>query len=313
MQQNSESTFLKNIQPLLILGRCFGTIFFVTSKSKFLPYTTYLFQLPMIICLLYWWFLSSKSILAISFVNSDNVIITSYTVFHICATYEVFSRYLIYFTQRHQFRRFLLEINTLHKALNIDQSKKIFARYKQILILVINLICVGGMNNFLLYKSSFQVAAERYWYYTIYLLYSVNETFLIKTVINELMGLFSKINANLHNTSNNNLSESIISLHHKLSRLVLDNNDILNTSFPGILLTMFIALTVGVVILASNAMICIHNGEVDSTFMVWNFWMVITMLTTIWFFIKMRVDLVKEVGALKYMYFIIYFITIMYL
>lgn len=294
MEKIPKISFLTYIKPLLILGRCFGTIFYPISNSN----TTslmYLSQLPIIICFLRWCFMASKEILIKKFMNTTDVMITSFVVFHICVCWDTFSRYLIYFLYRKRIKEFLIGINTLDKSLNIDRSKSPHL-YKQVTVFLTFMLSGTAVSLVVLVVSSLKMPSiERHLFYCLYFFCLSSDTFLVKILSNQLCNLFSNINKNIRIKDVN----SVINLsndHLKLSELILENNDLFNTSILGTLLTIFISITNTIAVIVSNAKIFIRKDEVNPIFVTWKIAVCVLLLRYTWYLIKLRMDLAEAVS-----------------
>lgn len=134
MYQNSQTSFLQDIQLPLYLSKCFALVYSTESpktiKKKILSYISQACNLFSISLSLYWCFKSSKVILVLNYKNHTNINTVSDLIHHVSVSCDTFFRYFIYFWNRKRFNNLLEEINELGEALEMDRSESPTLRKK---------------------------------------------------------------------------------------------------------------------------------------------------------------------------------------
>lgn len=305
MFQNTKTSFLKYLQPLLHFSRCIGVVYFddANTKNNFLANICRLCNIILILLLLRLCFTTSKSILFVTYTNHSKVNTVSDLILHICVSSNIFFRQLNYFWNRKRFQTFLRKIDTLDESLRIDRSDSSNLR-KQILVSLGYNLVLSVMSITLITLSSLQTAStEVSSFFGLQYQIMFCEMCIWKIILNEFSILFSNINENFKIAEDTpEVVNSLVfmsKVHLKLSRIILKNEDVINASLLGTLLTFFIQIVTSLTGVLKNAKACMELVRVDPIFMLWCSLNCIQFLAFIWFLIRMRMGVVNEVSATK--------------
>lgn len=304
MIQSQRESFLEHILPLLYFNKCFGMIYLPILKThnKLLTYICNLCYILLIFLLIRWCILASQNILHIRFLNHNNVNTVSGLVHHACVCWESIFRYLVYFWNRKRFKTILTTINDIGTSLNIDRSKLPTLRYQfQIFIVyVLSTIAV----NIILVKSSTIItfSIETILFYCLQFQFVHCETFLVKIYLDEIKALFRDINVKLTFYRDVDSLVHLSNMRLNLSRILLENDDVINASLMGTLLSFFVLTTNSIAAVLSNIKAHMENNKVDPILILWNTSSSIHVLIYIWFLLKIRIHVLNEVSGLNFIF-----------
>lgn len=303
MYQNSQTSFLQDIQLLLYLSKCFALVYSTESpktiKKKILSYISQACNLFSISLSLYWCFKSSKVILVLNYKNHTNVNTVSDLIHHVSVSCDTFFRYFIYFWNRKRFNNLLEEINELGEALEMDRSESPTLR-KKITIFLIYVNTIIGLNLILIGLSSMQTSMELYSFYGLEFGILNVEVFLVKIILDEMRLLFSDINHKLKNLKDVDSFIFLPAIHQDLSRNILRNDDVINAGLLGTLLAFFTQMVNTMSVVVSNAKAGMEGRPIDPVLVGWNASVCLELFVFIWCLLKIRIDVVNEVSVLDF-------------
>ncbi|KAK9687702.1 hypothetical protein QE152_g36061 [Popillia japonica] len=295
------TTFLEYIQPLLFLSKIFGMVFFTITKTGNL-FLTILDRLPYvttILAYLRWTYLTYANLPHITYLNQLQANTVLNLLYMFCGSYEIILRYIIYLVYRKRHIIFLLEVDKLDRILQIIRSSP-YNLLKQILLFTTYASVRVIIMMLLFLNSTLQIPSlEPILFYNFLGISQNAEMFMVRIYFNELRALYSNINNKLiefDGVENWNSLTRVCYSHFRLSQLILDCNELFNTSILGSVLTAVVNLANAYALVMLGVWSILDNQPIDSVFFGLATFSCFERLLVIWFLLKIRLDVVKEVS-----------------
>ncbi|KAK9687704.1 hypothetical protein QE152_g36063 [Popillia japonica] len=297
-----EVTFLTRIKPVLYLAKFFGVIHFklITTQRNILEnLIEFIYPLPILFGLLELGYTTWITSFSIRFLNINNVTIKTIFIYYLGTVCDLMLRYTTYFTYRMDLKAFLIEVDNLGKSLGSYNLKPDLR--KELIIFAIISITTLTSDMLAILNSSMLAVIEVQFYYNLHVLSVLMEIFITRTIFAEIHKMFLHINEGFKNVIDCG-SNDLMALrqncfvHNVLARMLLDGNNLFNTTVIGVLLALFILLTNSLHAWVSAIQILFGGGRIDPILTSWYCSCNFCAILLIWYVIKMRMNLQNEVS-----------------
>lgn len=297
------TTYIQYLQPAFILGRCLGIIYFTipTPKNNFQTILNWLSCMPVIICYLRWSFVATSNIWCVDYINRNRTSVASEIVHFTYILLLMPLRFLIYFICRRRIKTVLIEVDEIDELLKINRLDSPRMKTELTSFLIFSTIRFI-INKLLVILSSYDPhSIETELYYCLYIQLIYTEIFFHKLIFNEFSLLFSKLNHDLE-INGNLILVTVWDQHRRLSRIILENQPLFNTSILTMLTPLFIIITDAVAAVISTAKAVVANRQIDFVLVGWDIAVCLEFWAIIWFLLRIRTDLLVEVSAYSFLY-----------
>lgn len=300
-KQNLERTFLKNIQPALVIGRLFGIVFFTIKTEDDKNWRNYFdlaSSVPILLCCIRLGYTAGKYANVAIYKNYNHITNITHLALYISSILGIIFRYSIYFGCRNKIRDLLVKFDVIDKSVGHCESKGDNMK-KEISIFAIYSMTGLVINLALLIASSLKISSlEISFYYMLHVQIMTTDIFLVSTYLDQIRKLFLHVNRGLENLDDVNiklLSEYCLA-HENLSRMILENEDLFNVSLLSSLLPIFLMLTAFTYASTSAIMTLIRHFEVDWILYAWHWMVSVISVAKVWYVLKIRIGVKNEVS-----------------
>lgn len=300
-----------HFKPMLYLGKFFGIVFFrIRTRGNLiqnlLEFTS---PLPLFFCLLHVGYKSCINYASMTYMHSTSVSRTSHFIYYLSTILDSVARYITYYTYKTKLKHFLVQMDNLAEYLENYNPNFNRLRKKLIIFAIISFTMI--VSNFVIILSSSMLAAiEILLYHSLQTEFVFVELLITQTIFMEIQKMYSVINKNCQLYYHEEILKSNCLAHHVLSRILLDNNNLFNTSIITTLLTIFILSFNSVHGWVEAIAILFADGPIDtlltSCYVCYN----LGTVWLVWYVIKIRMDIQYEVSPTDTTYIYIHLISL---